>query len=133
MDQPTIDPDGEDVFDLIPTTRYVLQFPYLPETTVIVIADFLREGFVDTYAEYIISSSVNNNIAPPEGIPDVCLIACNPESDDTCAICLEEANDSEERGWISLSTCNHRFHRHCITQVHGKKCPLCRTLQLAVV
>ena len=128
MSQSRIVPAGETVVAQPRMTQYVLQFPGLSHTTVMVIDDLYREGFIDIYSPYIVSSSAT--IAPPQGIPDACLIACTPEQDDTCAICLEEAHDSEH-GWISLSRCTHRFHRNCMTQVRGKSCPLCRTLQSA--
>lgn len=38
---------------------------------------------------------------------------------DTCSICLIPAS--------TVSHCGHHFHRDCINQIIGNKCPMCRT------
>ena len=129
-------------------TRYVLQFPNLPEPTVMDIHDSYRDGFVDIYSSFFLGNfppMPELLLVQDEKIPDAMLITCTPNPEDTCAICLEEAKlievidvDMEdslhtsfaphpsEHEWVFLCRCNHRFHRHCVKKAHGNNCPLCR-------
>ena len=46
-----------------------------------------------------------------------------------CVICLNTHTDTDTtKEWISLSVCQHQFHKHCLHRwsLHSTTCPLCR-------
>lgn len=53
------------------------------------------------------------------------------QEQDKCAICLEELSptDTGDRVVVKLKSCNHKFHKECITQCLKSQdtCPTCRT------
>lgn len=53
------------------------------------------------------------------------------QEQDKCVICLEELSptDTEDQVVVKLKSCNHKFHKECITQCLKSQdtCPTCRT------
>lgn len=49
----------------------------------------------------------------------------NQNFDNTCSICLEVVNSSNDDNWF-VSKCNHLFHKKCISKWTRNTCPLCR-------
>ena len=123
---------------------YVLQFPGIPELSVMVVHNNSRGGFIDAFGDFVINAPLVDaaNAQSPQ-IPEGMLVRCTPTQGDTCPICLEDAQmvdridvDEEtishiphpsESDWVSLFHCKHRFHRHCMLNCKSVNCPMCRT------
>lgn len=65
-----------------------------------------------------LSSIIENNRIIPITKP---ILITPAKTIDTCSICLEETSDCE-------TICGHIFHKDCITQIIGNKCPMCRAI-----
>ena len=47
------------------------------------------------------------------------------EEEDTCPICLEKLSDTTN-GQVVETRCGHTFHKNCIENISGNRCPICR-------
>ena len=73
---------------------------------------------------------IGNSDRPRVSIREAMMVTCTPVAEDSCSICLEEA-DCARPGprWVSLARCSHRFHADCIRRWQEDTCPNCRTVQ----
>ncbi|KAG9142449.1 hypothetical protein Leryth_018235 [Lithospermum erythrorhizon] len=54
------------------------------------------------------------------------------ENDETCAICLKDFEEDENIGILS---CQHQFHRDCLTNwlINKNSCPMCRATAIVLI